>query len=104
MISSHSNFKIEGTNFVVLMDSALSKRDVYVGAVTSNAASLVTQKFTNVICGYERIEMPKGNKLRIFKYIENGEFWVDLVDKFVSTGGKDCPIDSIGLFTDDKGT
>ena len=42
MISSHSNFKIEGTNFVVLMDSALSKRDVYVGAVTSNAASLVT--------------------------------------------------------------
>ena len=86
------------------MDYGLPKDDVFVGAFTSNPASLVTQKFTNVICGYEKINLPKGDKQEIKRYVEDGEYEVELADKFDSTGGSDCPIVTIGLFSDVEGS
>ena len=62
--SNHTNFAINESSYTAFLTPGLPKTDIFIGAMTSKGTpSLVTQKFTIVVCGYEKINTPLGDQL-----------------------------------------
>ena len=104
ILKTHPNLSLTNSNYVIDTTKALPKTVFYVGAQTSGGLStLAVQKLDLLVCGFETISTPLGDKITETAKVADGRFTVDLTTGFATTGGVDCPITSYGLYKDSLG-